>query len=533
MPCATAPFDRPDADVVILSSDNVKFLCHKPILSIVSPFFSDMFSLPQPVAAEKANIPTVPVTEDCRIVDALLRLIYPVLPPLLTEPTFVVDVLSAGKKYQVSDTVLSPARSAFTYITHSHPFHAFAASCGSNMEACAAEAARFLLGSNQSSIFKTASVFSSMSVQWKKKILDGEDIPDVKSFTAGAYFRLLWYLSRGGTVGKDFLFTVHNVKVDDEVGVPPVLPPPISSTQPAGWFTQCDLFDRVPADLSVQSAVEPWANIPAHSFIISLASQALHSQIGSTTLPSADGQRVLQLPERACVLHELIRFCYGASTSSVDTAEQHAILDLSLLREVASAADKYKMPKVTNALKRTLRSNMAAAPIEAYFVAISCGWKDEALEAAKCASTSKLREVYVSQMEWCSAQSYHDLLRFWARYNRAIAEALATYSTLPPDAPRGSSDRDARVRDRVNEILAVSERASKTSLSDVTLQKRRTLSFTLVHRYIEQITKISDPKLEHSSNPTNSQAGSPIVAAEVMYADNTELEEVLSAALDQ
>ncbi|KAI0069763.1 hypothetical protein K474DRAFT_1609097 [Panus rudis PR-1116 ss-1] len=47
---AEAPFDDVDADVVLRSCDCIDFLVSKVILKVVSPFFTDMFALPQPVS---------------------------------------------------------------------------------------------------------------------------------------------------------------------------------------------------------------------------------------------------------------------------------------------------------------------------------------------------------------------------------------------------------------------------------------------------------------------------------------------------
>jgi hypothetical protein len=41
------PFDRPDADVILRSQDNVDFHTFKILLSLSSPLFNTMFSMPQ------------------------------------------------------------------------------------------------------------------------------------------------------------------------------------------------------------------------------------------------------------------------------------------------------------------------------------------------------------------------------------------------------------------------------------------------------------------------------------------------------
>jgi BTB/POZ domain len=44
----SAPVSQHGSDVILRSSDHVDFYVYKIVLSLVSPFFEDMFSLPQP-----------------------------------------------------------------------------------------------------------------------------------------------------------------------------------------------------------------------------------------------------------------------------------------------------------------------------------------------------------------------------------------------------------------------------------------------------------------------------------------------------
>jgi hypothetical protein len=66
------------ADIILRSGgpEVVEFRAHRTILSIASPVFETMFSLPQP-GAEK-TLPVCDLSEDAKTVEALLRLIYPV-----------------------------------------------------------------------------------------------------------------------------------------------------------------------------------------------------------------------------------------------------------------------------------------------------------------------------------------------------------------------------------------------------------------------------------------------------------------------
>ena len=116
---ATAPFDHARADIILRSSDNIDFRVFKLFLSLASPFFETLFSIPQP-AEENGDqevmdgLAVIPVTEDGKTLDALLRFCYPCT--LANDPNIEVlkdamDVLNAAKKYSI-DAIEKKARQA-------------------------------------------------------------------------------------------------------------------------------------------------------------------------------------------------------------------------------------------------------------------------------------------------------------------------------------------------------------------------------------------------------------------------------------
>ncbi|KAJ7648053.1 hypothetical protein FB45DRAFT_895123 [Roridomyces roridus] len=84
----TAPFDDSSADVILRSSDAVNFHVYRVILSVASPFFKQMFMLPQP--SSEPDIPIIDVSESALVLNSALRFWYPGAEPA-TEET--VDVL--------------------------------------------------------------------------------------------------------------------------------------------------------------------------------------------------------------------------------------------------------------------------------------------------------------------------------------------------------------------------------------------------------------------------------------------------------
>ncbi|KAF8420911.1 hypothetical protein L210DRAFT_3654707 [Boletus edulis BED1] len=116
---AAAPFDHAKADIILRSSDNVNFRVFKLFLSLASPFFETLFDIPQPAEESgdqevEDGLVVIPVTEDSKTLDALLRFCYPCT--LAEDPNIEVlkdamDILEAARKYSL-DAIEKKARQA-------------------------------------------------------------------------------------------------------------------------------------------------------------------------------------------------------------------------------------------------------------------------------------------------------------------------------------------------------------------------------------------------------------------------------------
>ncbi|KAN0123110.1 hypothetical protein V8E52_003063 [Russula decolorans] len=100
----------PIADVILQSSDLVDFYVHRSVLIVSSPFFRDMFSLPQPPNGAGPNaLPVVQLPEDAETLDCLISMLYPVPPEMPSSSDNVLALLAAAVKYDM-DTVQSSIR---------------------------------------------------------------------------------------------------------------------------------------------------------------------------------------------------------------------------------------------------------------------------------------------------------------------------------------------------------------------------------------------------------------------------------------
>ena len=132
---AAAPFDHAKADIILRSSDNIDFRVFKLFLSLASPFFETLFDIPQPAEEDgdqevKDGLAVVPVTEDSKTLDALLRFCYPCTladDPKLEVLQDVMKVLEAARKYSL-DVIEKKARQAMASpkILEAEPLRCFA-----------------------------------------------------------------------------------------------------------------------------------------------------------------------------------------------------------------------------------------------------------------------------------------------------------------------------------------------------------------------------------------------------------------------
>ncbi|KAG8221055.1 hypothetical protein J3R82DRAFT_2566 [Butyriboletus roseoflavus] len=151
---AVAPFDHPKADVILRSSDNIDFRIFKLFLSLASPFFETLFDIPQPAQESdhqeiKDGLVVIPVTEDSKTVDSLLRFCYPCTladDPKLEVLKVAAGVLEAARKYSL-DAIEIKARQAISNpkILEAEPLRCFAIAHRGRLRAETLLAARYTL----------------------------------------------------------------------------------------------------------------------------------------------------------------------------------------------------------------------------------------------------------------------------------------------------------------------------------------------------------------------------------------------------
>ena len=94
--------DMANADIIIQSCDFINFRVHKLVLSLSSPFFNDMFSLPQPTDQEVVDgLLVVRLSEDADVLNRLLTMVYPIPSKIPNSYDKTLMLLAASQKYEM------------------------------------------------------------------------------------------------------------------------------------------------------------------------------------------------------------------------------------------------------------------------------------------------------------------------------------------------------------------------------------------------------------------------------------------------
>ncbi|OSD05470.1 hypothetical protein PYCCODRAFT_1240988 [Trametes coccinea BRFM310] len=190
---APHPFNKPDTDLLLRSSDDVEFRVRSPILIEASPVFESMLSsaLPTTKAVAADSCRTLGLDEDSATIEALLRLCYPVV----IDPAFwsgmdakkAEPVLRAAFKYEM-ELAGSRLVEHINSLAKETPLVVWAIACRLRLEETAAHAAWCSLS--------TCKLLSSSPPKF--------DPEDLEGVSAGQYFRLRQYLRAEGKVDEGY-----------------------------------------------------------------------------------------------------------------------------------------------------------------------------------------------------------------------------------------------------------------------------------------------------------------------------------------
>ena len=145
-------FEATNGDTLLQSSDSFLFSVHRCILIQASPVFCDLFHIPPPAtlgSSPRTVVGPIPISETAHVLDALLRLIYPLPPPSFDNLSDLVPVLAACLRYQMTAACVYLRQQLIsTSNVLREPLRVFAIACRFGLVAEAREASRATLRIN-------------------------------------------------------------------------------------------------------------------------------------------------------------------------------------------------------------------------------------------------------------------------------------------------------------------------------------------------------------------------------------------------
>lgn len=233
--------------------------------------------------------------------------------------------------------------------------------------------------------------------EFEETLIGASFSPKMKTTTAGAYYRLLYFLR-----GQKPASQMHFCDARDPQR------PSTSSAPPAHSPSNQCYHDTIGADIILLSQDD--VEFPAHTAVLRLASaDALFLPPAQTpaglALGVAQTLPVIRTSVHSRTLAELLRLCYPFSSCTTT--------DVALLCDVYVAATQLHALRIASIVREQFGSLTSThhSPVSLYFMAVAQGWQAEALGAAKAVATRQSQHTYALEMENMSARSYHDLLR--------------------------------------------------------------------------------------------------------------------------
>jgi len=136
--------NSPDADVILRASGGKEFHAHKIILSLASPVFRDMFSVPQLPPTKTSELSIVDVNDPPEVLEMFLQIIYPTPNPPVDDIETLASVIRLADKYNAG--VVLDAHKEYLLSTglDSSPAHIYVIFCVCGREKEAEAAARLV-----------------------------------------------------------------------------------------------------------------------------------------------------------------------------------------------------------------------------------------------------------------------------------------------------------------------------------------------------------------------------------------------------
>ncbi|KAJ7818629.1 hypothetical protein B0H13DRAFT_2455014 [Mycena leptocephala] len=195
--CQTPPFNDPAADVILSSSDGVDFRVYRLVLSLLSPVFKDMFSVPQP--QDDPAVPSITMAESAVVLDGVLRFCYPGADTVVKSVAHLGEILEISlMKYDIQG-ITSTAKQYLQGYMDAQPIAVFAIACRHEWRGLATDAA-------------------SRSLEIPIRTFD-EQTPELTGVDAAHYHTLLKYHAACGAASKKTVEVLRWIEAPPDEGI--------------------------------------------------------------------------------------------------------------------------------------------------------------------------------------------------------------------------------------------------------------------------------------------------------------------------
>ncbi|EPQ58911.1 hypothetical protein GLOTRDRAFT_69926 [Gloeophyllum trabeum ATCC 11539] len=143
------PWNSPDADIILICApDETDIRLHKCILSAASPFFENMFSLPQPSCSD-TPLPVVHISEASSVMETVLQFVYPMLDPDIGTLDELAEALAVAMKYELTVAIHALRKLLVSpRFVEKEPMKVFAIACRFDLDDEAKVASRHTLSTD-------------------------------------------------------------------------------------------------------------------------------------------------------------------------------------------------------------------------------------------------------------------------------------------------------------------------------------------------------------------------------------------------
>ncbi|TFK79341.1 hypothetical protein K466DRAFT_505702, partial [Polyporus arcularius HHB13444] len=394
---APPPFDKPDADITLRSSDHVDFRVRRHILYEASPVFESILSIPP--SHEEGSCPLVDLSEDSWTLHTLLLICYPMsrkkrlghksLPQLEA-------AIAAAKKYDMELPLEVLVDELLSSGSRWQSIEIWAVGCRLALEDVASQAAG-----------------------WVSMLPLGK--PDVRSLgrmegiSAGNYYRLCTTCKKGQLIPTSPLLepSKKDKLAGREVHGLAAARPQFRSKMPYPDLECCSADGVV---FLVHKCILGMASTVLADRIEAIQPAALSQNGGGGASRTSESLSSLSLEVDAAVLSEFFSLCYPG--------EHELSHSPSLCIAVLQAAKQYAATAVEDKAIQHWEVVAKATPLPAYLVSSRADFRDCARVAARYTLSNPLDNVYHPEMEHSPALAYCNLLTYHENCRKLVKKAI-------------------------------------------------------------------------------------------------------------